>query len=208
MSAFSSSSLLLTTTLLLLSLSAAYSDESIESLIREGDNNFNESKYEEAHRSYRDATKIDPDNLPAQLGLAYSLYQLERYTETARELQKAVELSPRNISLYYRMIDTISAMDKGTGAAEEFRKNLRPRLINLWLEDDYSQAIADFQKIADKYPDNAWVRYWLGRTYLNLKLTEKSRTFYEDSSRLAPGWASPFVALNTRPIYLSPIYPG
>ncbi|MEA1926711.1 MAG: tetratricopeptide repeat protein [Candidatus Auribacterota bacterium] len=196
--------LILTTALLFTSLSSSFSEETIESLILEGDKNFNESNCEAALRNYRDATELEPDNLPARLGLAYSLYRLERYKETARELQEAIQISPRNISLYYWLIDIISAMDKGTGAAEKFRNNLRPRLIKLWLEEDYRQAIADFRKITDKYPDNAWAGYWLGRTYLNLRLIEKAHGFYEESSRLAPGWASPLIALNTRSSFSTP----
>lgn len=204
MSPYSFSSFILTIAILFSSFSSAFSGETIESLIREGDKKFNETKCEDARRSYRDATKIDPDNLPARLGLAYSLYRLERYEETARELKEAIRISPRNISLYYWLINTISAMDNGTVAAEEFRRKFRPFLTELWLEDDYSRAIADFLNIINNYPDNAWAGYLLGQTYLKSRSTEKARLSYQEASRLAPGWAAPLVALNKRPILSNP----
>ena len=195
-SAYSIRGLILIITLFSSSFSATFSGETIESFILEGNENFNKSKYEDACHNYREGLDKQPENLPALLGLTSSLYQLELYQDTTRELKKAIQLSPRNISLYLWLVNTISAMENNTKATEEFQRDFRPRLIELWFEDDYSQTITDYQNIIEQYPESAWANYLLGSTYLRRHRTEKARRFYRKASRLATGWAAPVVRLN------------
>ena len=155
-SAYSIRGLILIITLFSSSFSATFSGETIESFILEGNENFNKSKYEDACHNYREGLDKQPENLPALLGLTSSLYQLELYQDTTRELKKAIQLSPRNISLYLWLANTISAMENNTKATEEFQRDFRPRLIELWFEDDYSQTITDYQNIIEQYPESAW----------------------------------------------------
>lgn len=190
--------------LLASSFSLAFSGERINSFILEGDKNFNKSKYEDACRNYQAGLGRQPENLPALLGLASSLYQLKLYQDTARGLKKAIRLSPRNISLYLWLANAISAMEKNAGAMEEFRREFRPRLIELWFEDAYSQTITDYRSIIKQYPESAWANYLLGTTYLKMHRTEKARRFYWEASRLAPGWAAPMARLNQTSITDSP----
>ncbi len=175
--------------------SPAFSGETIP-FIQEGNKKFNQAKYETAGQDYLKAGEAQPDNLPALLGLVSSLYQRERYPETARALKKAIRLSPRNITLYLWLANTIAAQENNSGAAEEFRREFRPRLIELWFEDDYRAAISDYQAIIAQYPESAWANYLLGSTYLRLNQKDKAGKFYREASRLAPDWAAPVAREN------------
>ncbi|HDL64314.1 MAG TPA: tetratricopeptide repeat protein, partial [Proteobacteria bacterium] len=180
--------------------SPAFSEATIPSLIQEGNNKFNQSKYEESGRYFREALEREPKNIPALLGLSSALSQLEQYPETARELKTAIQLSPRNIFLYLWLAHTISAYENNSEAAREFRREFRPRLIELWFENDYRRAISDFREITNQYPNSAWALELLGKVFLKLGLNETARGYYEEAARRAPDWESPLIALNLRPI--------
>ena len=179
------------------SFSSAFSGETIQSFIQQGNENFNQSKYQEAIRYFREGVARKPENLPARLGLAGALYQQENFREAARELKSAIRLSPRNISLYLWLVDAISAGKNDDAAAEEFRQKFRPRLIELWLKNDYRQAIADYQSVLEQYPESAWADFLLGSIYLGLNRKEKAGQLYGEASRLAPGWDEPMARRNS-----------
>ena len=92
--------------------------------------------FPKARALYREAVKLDPQDVMGHLHLALLEYDRRRFRETRRALRKAIILHPKHPGLYW-LRGRVSAQERdGKGALKDYRLFLKnaPEDPNAWLE--------------------------------------------------------------------------
>lgn len=96
--------------------------QSFRSKINDGNNQYNEEKYEEALNSYQDALIDDPQSAIAHFNRADAFYKMEKYDEALEEYQKA--LSAKDVAMeariHYNIANTYFKQDKLQESIESY----------------------------------------------------------------------------------------
>jgi tetratricopeptide (TPR) repeat protein/TolB-like protein/predicted Ser/Thr protein kinase len=125
--------------------------------------------YERAISDFQQALAIEPGHAGARLGLARAYAHRNRNQE-AEEIYKDMLQMHRE---YWPVYNEAGAFYFTIG--------------------QYDKAVALWQQMIDKFPDNAWAYNNLGGAYRGLGKREEARSMYEQALKMAP---DSYVALN------------
>ena len=103
-----------------------------------------------AREYYKKATKLDPQQVEAWLGIGITLQNEERWFEALHYLRKALELEPTSPEAWFAIGDAEYHLDNYAAAETAYRKviELEPENKEIWLE--YSHLM-----MVDDRPDDA-----------------------------------------------------
>ncbi len=96
--------------------------------VSEGNQDFEEKKYQSAVQKYREVQVKNPDSPPVEYNLATSLYKIDQYQESAAHLKTAVEKSANDPELQakaaYNYGNALYRVGDYDGAVESYKKAL------------------------------------------------------------------------------------
>jgi tetratricopeptide (TPR) repeat protein len=121
-----------------------------------------QQQYANAVEAFEEVRTLRPDYADVYTNLGLSYYQWEKYPEADASLKKALEMSPGNPrALYYQAL-----VDRNEGNLDD--------------------AIADLEKVVDKYPQSPDTRRELGFSYYQLHKYELAEKQYEALQAIDP----------------------
>ena len=158
-----------------------------------------QARYKEALDWYRVVIKIDPTVAPAHAGAGDVLFHLERYEqaiaaqERALDLELDAEIVPAVTVLMGR---AEQALGRPEAAVRRYERALAldpdypeamGRLGMLHFEQQrYDEALIPFQKLVERYPDNAQFHSNLGATLSKLERNDEALRSLERALTLDP----------------------
>ena len=116
-------------------------------------------KLDEAEISLRQAVDLKSNYLPAQLALAETLQKLRKLRESRQVYEQILKKYPQSASAY-----------AGLGRV-------------CWEEGKVSEAIKNYQKACDLFPEFGAAHYALGLAHRNLKNEEKTQEHFSKFQR-------------------------
>ncbi len=121
-----------------------------------------QQQYANAVEAFEEVRKLRPDYADVYTNLGLSYYQWEKYPQADASLRKALEMSPDNPrALYYQAL-----VDRNEG--------------------NLDGAIANLEKVVDKYPQSPDSRRELGFSYYQLHKYELAEKQYEALQAIDP----------------------
>jgi Flp pilus assembly protein TadD len=121
-----------------------------------------QQQYANAVEAFEEVRKLRPDYADVYTNLGFSYYQWEKYPQADASLKKALEMSPDNPrALYYQAL-----VDRNEG--------------------NLDGAIANLEKVVDKYPQSPDSRRELGFSYYQLHKYELAEKQYEALQAIDP----------------------
>ena len=121
-----------------------------------------QQQYSNAVEAFEEVRKLRPDYADVYTNLGFSYYQWEKYPQADASLKKALEMSPDNPrALYYQAL-----VDRNEG--------------------NLDGAIANLEKVVDKYPQSPDSRRELGFSYYQLHKYELAEKQYEALQAIDP----------------------
>lgn len=154
------------------SIEPQQTDQSQSDLIKKGISLHDQGKYDNAIEKYKQALKLNPQNVWALYEMAYSYSTLGDYNKSIEACSEGIKYkSPYLPSLYVQM---------GTSYDN----------IN-----EPQKAVSVYKKGIELYPENYLLHFNLGITYLNSKNVKEAKNYFKKSVVLKPEHASSNIAL-------------
>jgi len=100
----------------------AQATDDAQSLVKEAVKLNNDGKYADAVDKYTQALKLDPDNMSANYGIAFSLLSLNKGDEGIPYLQKVINANNKLTTWAYDLLGSVYDKDKNTSKAIEAYK--------------------------------------------------------------------------------------
>lgn len=116
--------------------------------------------YSEARAAFEDALAARPDSPEVRLGLARSLFQMDRASEAHREFARVLEAQPDNVEALYHLGLLASA------------------------EEDYSTALKHFEEATRLDPFHLGSLYNAGQVSMRLEKTDEAREYLSRHQQL------------------------
>ena len=137
--------------MLMLAASSSASAQSERSLVRDGNHQYNESKFADAEVNYRKALEKDKDLSVGAFNLGDAVYKQDRYEEAVREYQAAVAKNAGTTERSHALFNLGNALLKGQklpesiGAYKEALK-LNPSDADAKYNLEYAKALLQKQQ--------------------------------------------------------------
>lgn len=167
---------LLFTTLFLLNLTViTYSQtDSVKTLIDNGIHLHDQGQYKQAITKYKEALKIDRNNVTASYEMAFSYLSLKNYTETERLCQEIINKNPKSKTLKNVYTTYANSLDQ-RGKSKE--------------------ALTIYDKAIEMFPDYYMLYFNKGITSYGLKDNAVAQNSFKKSAQLNPNHSSSFFYL-------------
>lgn len=163
---------------------------------------FQQGKFEEAERAFRQLLRKDPRNLPALNVLAIVLMSLKRFVEAEPYLQAALRLNATSDVTFYNYGLALKAMRRPDEALQRFTQALalNPGNAESWnnrgtvLNDlsDFAAAIADFDRALALLPNYPAALFNKSKSLTELKRYDDALASCDRAlalkSDMAEGW--------------------
>ena len=135
---------------------AAYAEESVEAMVKEGRKLGMSGKYDEAEKIYLRVIKKDPDNSTAhnELGIVY--FKQNRFEEAIKEYKTAIKIEPKKFFAY----SSLGTLYRNIG--------------------NYKLAIENYQESLKLNPSNFGVYYGLGISYKELGMYKEAIVYFDE----------------------------
>jgi tetratricopeptide (TPR) repeat protein len=134
-----------------------------------GDYHYECSRYDAALADYNAALKLDPKNAEAISNRGWVFYQRGDLDTALAEFDDALQLDPallfarwgrgtvhRDQGRYKESIDDFTQGIRRTTEAEQLAELYNERGITYYQQENYQQALADFDRALEKKPDLVW----------------------------------------------------
>ena len=167
-----------------------------DELLLEGNKLYKEKKYEEAARTYEEATKLNSTQWGYYFNLGLAYKKLNKFKEALVVFQKAIELNPESYSSNKELGEIFAKSENYTEAKEYYKKatelssddpdafyNLGVCLTNL---GDSEEALASFIKTVELKEDYSDAYYLIGTLYIGQNKVEEAVENLEKFLELAP----------------------
>ncbi|HXH27412.1 MAG TPA: tetratricopeptide repeat protein [Candidatus Polarisedimenticolia bacterium] len=144
-------------------------------------------RYEEAERHLRRTLELRPEHPEASYTLGLVYLAQNRLDDAIAALQRAIAIDPRHVGAHFNLANALARAGRmkeaeeqqriyadlsGQGkAAEEVETQIKTssiKAVRLMLEEKYPEALAEYQQIATRFPDNATLRTRIGMLQLRL----------------------------------------
>lgn len=104
---------------------------------------FRTREFDEAHKAFRTALELNPDDVRSHFGVGRTALELKRYDEAAGSFRDVINISPENSQAY-----------KGLITAAELNKNVAPVLEQIEREARPGETITPFMVLAEYFARN------------------------------------------------------
>jgi tetratricopeptide (TPR) repeat protein len=164
----------------------------------------NQDRLEEAMACYRQALRLQPENVDARSNLGVALQHQGRLDEALECYREALRLRPEHAIGYNNIGSVVQLQGKMEEAVRHYRealrlepayaeaqKNLGTALQNLGQAEE---AIACYREAVRQQPNYAEAHKNLGNAYKDLGKVAKALTCYGDALRLQPDFAEAHAA--------------
>ncbi|UFK97169.1 tetratricopeptide repeat protein [Kaistella faecalis] len=137
-------SLLYTVIFLIFSTSTFSAQKSYNTLIFEGNKDFEKKNYESSSSKYMEAIKVNEKDFTAHYNLGNSLYKRKMYAEATAEYEKAEKLSatiPDKAAALYNLGNAHMQTNNSKKAAELYKQALKQDPYNETIRKNYEIAM-------------------------------------------------------------------
>ena len=190
--------------------------------IKAGERAWLRGEREDALAAWRNAAEMAPDDANAGLVYAHALGQLGEHAAAAREARRVLAKHPNSPRGWYVLALQLrheAGLDEAIAAAERSVRLMaqgseadaieqpfadegrgdttaRTLLAALWMRTRrFDRAAVDYQTLAERNPDAAYYRYWLGIANLGAGDCAGGRNALAQALRLQGNWGQAHIAL-------------
>ncbi len=173
--------------------------DSTAALLGLGDAFFASGRNAEALARYEAAAKVDPENLPAQLGLVRSKLALESLADAAKLLDVLVANHPKSTAVAYWFGRAKELVGEREAALEAYRRSTElaedvPELVSAYAGmtrllgqlGQTEEATRAIEKAVQKYPDRPEIYVAMGDLATNQANYERAVEEYDKALALDP----------------------
>jgi tetratricopeptide (TPR) repeat protein len=172
-------------------------------------------RYDEARDNLQRAIGLRPDHVAAHYTLGLTDLAQGRAQEAIAELEKAVSLDSKHVGAHFNLIGAyarvgdagnsrrhqriyaeLSGRSKAKTERETQIKAESIKAIRMVLEKKYGEALAEYETLAARYPDDAGLEHQIGLMHLRLGHREQAVQALEKSIALDPGRSDPHYLLS------------
>jgi tetratricopeptide (TPR) repeat protein len=144
-------------------------------------------RYDEAERHLRRTIELRPDHPEASYTLGLVYLAQNRLDEAIASLQRAIAIDPRHVGAHFNLANALARAGRmkeaeeqqriyaelsGQGkAAEEIETQIKTssiKAVRLMLEEKYPEALAEYQQLVSRFPENATLYSRIGMVQLRL----------------------------------------
>jgi cytochrome c-type biogenesis protein CcmH/NrfG len=167
-------------------------------LLKRGDGNLEQERYQQALNDFSEILKSEPENVPANLGRARALLGLGDGPKAVGPARLACELEPRNAPAWMVLGDAYAheATQDFPRAAEAYQKVLeldpQNRRAGLKLartlsyQKEVDRAIGVLEGILQHHPEDVLVLVKLAESYYAIRKLDRAEEFLGRALKLAP----------------------
>jgi predicted Zn-dependent protease len=170
--------------------------------------------YEEAEAHLKRAVELKPDLPDGHYTLGLTYMALRRYPEAIASLERAVAIDPRHVGARFNLANAcarvgrlkeaekhqaiyaeISGRSKAQQEKETQIKTSSVKAIQFLLDKKYPEALAEYQKLAESYPDYAPLRSEIGQLQIRLGRRDEAFASLRKAVELDPKLSDPHYLL-------------
>ncbi len=170
--------------------------------------------YDEAREHLTKAIALKPDHPEAHYTLGLTDLAQGRNEEAITDLEKAVAIEPKHVGAHFNLVSAyvrvgrtkdaerhraiyadLSGRSKAKVERETQVKTESVKAIRLVLDGKYAEALAEYQTLARRYPDNAGLYHQIGLMQLRLGRKDEALEALKKSIELDPGKSDPHYLL-------------
>ncbi len=152
-----------------------------EGLLQNGNNLFNQQKYQEALAKFEEFKKDNPQTYQVDINIGNCLLEMKEYD--------------RAIEAYGAFIDRIKSL-KGTLSGDENVAKVLATMGRAYLDKGDIEKAKEYFKLAiDLFPSDAVLAYNLGDIYFNQGQPDKSIEYLLVAIKINEKWDSPYIKL-------------
>lgn len=157
-----------------------------------------EGKTAEARAEYELAlVDLEPENQPGVLmGIARSYYQEENLADTEATLQRALEVDPSHVDALKLLSSLLVAagrekeakvyMDRLPEGEVLFADAYLNLGIDYYNNGELDEALAEFDRVVARFPENADAYYYRGLVLVNKKENDRAAADFQKAIELSP----------------------
>jgi Tfp pilus assembly protein PilF len=170
-----------------------------ESALARGNDFYARGRFDEAAASYREALRLDPDQVVALSNLAAVLAQQGQLAEAEASLRRALELRPDHAEAWSNLGNVLRVLGRIDEAIACYRAAVRVDPDHVRALYNLGTALADRQQHAEAVPcfeaairlqaDHVEAQENLGASLSMLRRPHEALRHYEEALRLQPGRA-------------------
>jgi len=144
-----------------------------------------DTAYEKALTSYRKALEKRPDAAGLSYAIGNVYWKMRRYEEAERWLRAELQANPYHGLAHYRLGALYADRGEAAGAVRHLRRALEPypKLMDarlhlgraLMAQEQYAEAAAEFEKVAEADPAGDRIHYLLANAYRKLGRMDDAR---------------------------------
>lgn len=170
---------------------------------------FNQEKYEQALKEFKEAIKLSPESLTIRFKKALVLFKMEKYKEAEKELVFIKDKDPDYIDAYFTLIFVYEALNDQKKQKQIYREflekthDLHPENIDIaeylaeyyYVNKEYEKAIKVYEDILKSKPDYIDGKYMLGFLYDTMGKRKIAIQIWKDILKKNPNHADTLNAL-------------
>ena len=174
--------------------------EDAENLFYLGNAFYKDKNCENAEKSYKECSRINPDYAEeAHNNLGILLDDLQRYEEAEKEYREAIRINPDGAETHYNLGILLKNLKRYEEAEKEYREAIRIKPddaeahnnLGILLGDleRHEEAEKEYREAIRIKPDYAEAHNNLGISLKNLKRYEEAEKEYREATRIKPDYA-------------------
>ena len=158
-----------------------------------------------ALEAFRGAVEVQPDDPYLRRILGRALLQREMYEAAVSELETVLGAEPHYLEAYQDLAYALSAQgmpEAGMGWLERAVREvgaylpIQRQLVDLYLTHDRSEeAMALLIDTVERWPDETWAHFLLGKLYQQLDMVEKAEAAFRRSVKIEPDLGVAYASL-------------
>ncbi len=145
-------------------LVVALNSVTIHDFIESGNKNFIKQDYYKAVEQYKEALKINPEDIRSNRGLSDSFFMLGEYDEALLYIDKCISLDRKNLELLNNKARILTALEQYPDAAEIYQEVIEKEMYNVGAQSglaelrlvngDVKGSLFEFEKILKFSPNS------------------------------------------------------
>jgi len=171
--------------------------------------------YDEAEAHLKQAVALKPDLPDAHYTLGLTYMALARYPEAIASFERARHVDPKHVGTHFNLANAyartgrmkeaegeqaiyadLSGRSKAHQEKEAQIKSSSVRAIQFLLDKKYAEALAEYQELAQRYPDYAPIQSQIGQLQIRLGRRDEALQALRRAVELDPKLSDPHYLLS------------